>query len=776
MRLKSLLPIYIFSLLIFEVQAQTRWQAATIVLEGHSIQELIQLGLACDHGNHLPGKSFTGDFTLQELEKIRKAGFKIEYKSYKNLEYRSDPVDCKPSEEQAPEYALPSNYPFGSLNGYLSLQEIYETLELMEAFYPNLITVREPIGNFRTFENKRIYYVKISDNPKVDEKEPEVLYTALHHAREPASMSQMIYFMWYLLENYNRDTSVRNLVNSRELYFIPCVNPDGYQYNENTDPNGGGFWRKNRNPNTDDIGTDLNRNYGLGWAYNNDGSSPAGTSEVFRGSNAFSEVETQAIKYFCENRDLSIVVNYHSFGDLLILPWGYLDKPTEDSLHYFAMAHSMTRYNNFRIGTSNQTLNYSVNGVSDDWMYGERRTKKKIFAFTPEVGYAFWPERKDILAINQSTQYMNFMAAWNAGECAQIKEISSNTLTTDTAYMEFELTRTGILDAPITISAYSSDGRAILLDGTQTLQMSAGETRKIQARYILNAKLQRGDTLHFTVKLNTGAYGNTMELKKVYMGHPDWSDNFESTKNWYGSKLQTWELTDAHFVSSPNALTDSPDTPMDPNTEKVFQSLDNINLENARYAYLRFKGRWQMDYETDYAQIRVSTNGRDFQSLCGMYTIPGTLSQAFNEPVYCGVQDDWVTEWIDLNAYIGKKIQLQLYMYSGQNADHNDGIYIDDIEIFTNLPTNSSNPESNVVMELYPQPAHDEINIRFVPGTDYSRIQFKLLNVEGKEEQIVPVSNGATMRFNTNQLSPGMYILRIDLKNGHTQHYKFVIH
>ena len=296
MRWQLLILVTILSLCFFEIQAQTRWQAATVNLEGRSIKELIQLGLACDHGEHKPGKSFTGDFTLQELEKIRKAGFAVENKSYKNLQFRSDPVDCKPVEESAPQYPLPSNYPFGSLNGYLSLQEIYETLELMEAFYPNLITVRQPIGNFRTFENKRIYYVKISDNPKADEAEPEVLYTALHHAREPASMSQMIYFMWYLLENYGRDTSIRNLVNNRELYFIPCVNPDGYEYNETTDPNGGGFWRKNRNPNSDDIGTDLNRNYGLGWAYNNDGSSPAGTSEVFRGSNAFSEVETQAVK------------------------------------------------------------------------------------------------------------------------------------------------------------------------------------------------------------------------------------------------------------------------------------------------------------------------------------------------------------------------------------------------------------------------------------------------------------------------------------------------
>ncbi|GIR22017.1 MAG: hypothetical protein CM15mP36_12240 [Flavobacteriales bacterium] len=35
--------------------------------------------------------------------------------------------------------------------------------------------------------------VKISDNPNVDEDEPQILYTALHHAREPGSMQQLIF-------------------------------------------------------------------------------------------------------------------------------------------------------------------------------------------------------------------------------------------------------------------------------------------------------------------------------------------------------------------------------------------------------------------------------------------------------------------------------------------------------------------------------------------------------------------------------------------------------
>ncbi len=118
---------------------------------------------------------------------------------------------------------------------------MYQILDSMALLYPNLITVKQAISPINSIQGRPIYYVKISDNPNVDEPEPEVLYTALHHSREPASLSQLIFFMWYLLENHSTDPDVQFLVNNTELYFIPCVNPDGYEYNKTTNP----IWRWN---------------------------------------------------------------------------------------------------------------------------------------------------------------------------------------------------------------------------------------------------------------------------------------------------------------------------------------------------------------------------------------------------------------------------------------------------------------------------------------------------------------------------------------------------
>ena len=50
--------------------------------------------------------------------------------------------------------------------------------------------------------------------------------------------------MWYLLENYDSNESIKQIIDNSELYFVPCVNPDGYIYNETSEPSGGGMWRK----------------------------------------------------------------------------------------------------------------------------------------------------------------------------------------------------------------------------------------------------------------------------------------------------------------------------------------------------------------------------------------------------------------------------------------------------------------------------------------------------------------------------------------------------
>ena len=193
----------------------------------------------------------------------------------------------------------------------------------MESNYPDIVQVSE-IGS--SVEGRTIYSVKISDNVATDESNTEgvVYYDALTHAREPMGLETILFYMWSLLENYDSDDELAYLINNREIYFVPVVNPDGYVYNQTTNPNGGGFWRKNRSDNGACFGVDLNRNYEYEWA-NPAGSSSDPCSDLYHGPSAFSEPETQAIRDFTAMIQPSAAFSNHTYSDVFLCPNGFND-------------------------------------------------------------------------------------------------------------------------------------------------------------------------------------------------------------------------------------------------------------------------------------------------------------------------------------------------------------------------------------------------------------------------------------------------------------------
>ena len=338
------------------------------------------------------------------------------YKSRLSMEQNS--LDALLDEAEAL-YSTPAHFHYGSMGGYLTFDEVLAELDSMHAYYPGLIGARQSIGT--SIEGRSLWMTKISNNPDVDENEREILYTGLHHAREPQSMTTIIYYMWYLLENYGIDTTVTNIVENRELFFIPVVNPDGYVYNQLTNPSGGGLWRKNRRYNgSGSYGVDLNRNYGYLWGYDNTGSSPTPTSETYRGVSGFSEPETQAVRDFVISRNFKMVTNYHGYGNWWIFPWGYkANYYCPDHAIFVAWSKDMTQYNNYVYGTPNQTVGYVVNGSADDWFYGEQTLKDKIFGYTPEIGTStdgFWPAQSRIIPLANENVYPNLVFALAGGD------------------------------------------------------------------------------------------------------------------------------------------------------------------------------------------------------------------------------------------------------------------------------------------------------------------------------------------------------------------------
>ncbi|MEL6989693.1 MAG: M14 family metallopeptidase, partial [Bacteroidota bacterium] len=355
---------------------------------------------------HKEGIAVIGVFSDQDLQIAEQHGFGVEVLIedlkadflHKNQQRSSQ--NSNPTCNNGDTYATPLNFNQGSMGGYLTYQETLDEFEQMRNLYPNLISEAADISNFSTEGNpdtsvtpsiggNGIKWLRISDNPDQDEDEPEILYTSIHHAREPMSLMQNIYFMWYLLENYDSDPEIKAIVDNTELYFIPVVNPDGYLHNESTDPNGGGFWRKNRRGS----GIDNNRNYDYhingdpnNGSWSGPGSSSNPNSQTYHGTGPFSEVENQAVKWFVEQHEFIIALNSHTFGQLLYYPFSYADVATPDDALFAAIGTELTSRNGY---TALRDSPFS--GDSDDFMYGTVGTHSSILSFTPEVGTSFWP-------------------------------------------------------------------------------------------------------------------------------------------------------------------------------------------------------------------------------------------------------------------------------------------------------------------------------------------------------------------------------------------------
>jgi len=237
--------------------------------------------------------------------------------------------------------------------------------------------------------DRDILALKISDNVAVDEDEPEVLVVALHHAREWPTVEIALAIAESLTSFYGSDARTSWLVDNREIWIVPVVNPDGLDYSMTVDDT----WRKNRGLNYDGTyGVDPNRNYNgsqngdPGGAWGGAGSSSDTRSEIYCGEAPFSEPETQAIRDLVLNRSFQIALDYHSYGDWVMWPWGYADVQTPDDGDIVRLGDQLAASNGYY--ASQSVFMYPTTGDSLDWLYGAA----DVYAFCFEVGTEFHPK------------------------------------------------------------------------------------------------------------------------------------------------------------------------------------------------------------------------------------------------------------------------------------------------------------------------------------------------------------------------------------------------
>jgi carboxypeptidase T len=772
--------------------SQEKYSRVQIDLKSKSLLEVARLGITTDHGKHKTNTFFETDLSASEINLLHNNGFSytvtidnVQEYYVSNSKNAAKPIstNCNPASQI--NLTDPVGFQLGTYAGYFTYQEMLDKLDSLATHYPSIFSTKRVINDtINSIEGRPIYYVVISDFPdSIEANEPEMLFNSVHHAREPGSLSQLLFFMTYLCENYTSNSEIQTIINNTSLYFIPCLNPDGYIYNQTTNPDGGGMWRKNRRDNGDGtFGVDLNRNYGHFWGIDDNGSSPMTNSDVYRGPAPFSEPETRAIRYLCSTHNFKMAMNNHTFGNLLIYPWGYLpDFYTPDSALFVRMSQNMTEQNNYVFGTGNQTVGYLVNGCSDDWMYGEQIEKPKILSWTPEAGdadFGFWPPEEEILPFCREMLDMNLRTIKMLLNAAVIKNRSLLTAqnTNDWAkYTYYKLGLTSVGSYIASVEPLSSNVLPVSVTREYSDLLLANDlidSIPIQ----LSQTISIGDSFSYVIKITNNGVSFTDTVVR-YFGVPTsvFNEDGNTINNWTSQDL--WNTTSQQFVSNPSSITDSPDGFYSNFTNQSITTINGITLQNASFAQLTFYAKWDIENNWDFVQLQLSTDsGFTWIPLCGEYTNNGNANQLLDQPLYDGTQLNWVKETINLNTYLGQRVWFRFILVSDE-AVTADGFYFDDFEVnvIEDSLTSLIDKNDKLAFRIIPNPSNEYFYLsgKFQSG---STAVVSIYDVYGKlVKSQTFFGNINTIKITTEELQMGTYFVRVRNGNYTSATQKLVI-
>ena len=427
----------------------------------------------------------------------------------------------------------------------------------------------------------------------------------------------------------------------------------------------------------------------------------------------------------------------------------------------------LTTYNKYAAGTANQTVGYMVNGSSDDWMYGEQTLKPKTFAMTPEIGSAddgFWPQQSRIVDLCKENMYANVMLARLAGKYGQATDKSKWNIPALTSYIPFDfkllgLDTVGTFTVSLTpLSAnIQTTGAAKTFSG---LNFNLSVTDSITIT--LNSTTLPGDEVKFLLTVNNGLYDISDTITKYY--GPVVTPFFENGNTTSAWNTQFWGTATSSFISALSSIADSPIGDYQSSSINEITTISNINLLNAAAARLTFFTKWATEPQYDYAQLQISdNNGSTWTPLCGKYTVPGSPFQDVGDPVYQGVNLNWVKEDINLNAYTGKNVKLKFIMVSDGFVEY-DGIYVDDLSVEKIVASGVGiNNLENNTFNIYPNPATDIARIETAANA-------KNINVINTLGQTVFTENLILEQhhydLNIADFAAGVYVVKVKYSSG----------
>ena len=272
-----------------------------------------------------------------------------------------------------PRAARPADW-FGE---YRDFDAISAHLRQLAALAPERVQL-QAIGG--SVEGRPLWALRIGGGPG----STPMLIDGTQHAREWIAAMVTTCVADRLVMGYDRDPAIRAFVDRTELWVVPVVNPDGYEYSWGSRR----FWRKNRRGG---YGVDLNRNFDVAWG--GAGSSRERRSDTFHGDYAFSEPETAAMRDLVKREHIALHVDFHAYGQLLLYPWGHTPAPAKDRDRFAAvgdrMASAMFSSHDTAYALMPSIELYPAAGTMSDWVYGEVDALSYTVELRPKGGIGF---------------------------------------------------------------------------------------------------------------------------------------------------------------------------------------------------------------------------------------------------------------------------------------------------------------------------------------------------------------------------------------------------
>jgi carboxypeptidase T len=269
--------------------------------------------------------------------------------------------------------------------GFMTYNAIVARLQAIATANPNLATLVDLGSSWQSQQgqgSRRILALRLTNGSNRGPK-PKALFTAGHHSRELAPPEIAMRLIEELVGEYGKDATITKLMDTREAWVVPVLNPDG-----RVDVEGGNaMWRKNRHQFSRSIGVDLNRNYD---SHFSDGDENP-NSETYHGEAAFSEPEIHGLRDLYGKEKFSVSMDWHAYAGAVIWPPGWNRGNTPDQATFARIGKAITAKNGYDADTIARRF-YLAPGSICDWAY----EKHGVMAFCAEMGTSFRPTATEL--------------------------------------------------------------------------------------------------------------------------------------------------------------------------------------------------------------------------------------------------------------------------------------------------------------------------------------------------------------------------------------------